>query len=196
MPYFANALQLLIKVAFDAVLVLFLLRLFAEYWRADFHNPVSQFIYRYSNPVLVPVRRVIPNWRRLNLAALAIAWVAELVKWALLFATTGAMPHVAGWLLLGLGALLDFAMLVYVVLVFVWALSSLFGVRPGQGQHPVVGFISQLVEPAMRPLGRRLPTLGGIDFSPTVAILVLLLARILVARPLVDAGLRMALTGL
>src|SRR5699024_6954075 len=76
MPYFANALQLLIKVAFDAVLVLFLLRLFAEYWRADFHNPVSQFIYRYSNPVLVPVRRVIPNWRRLNLAALAIAWVA------------------------------------------------------------------------------------------------------------------------
>ena len=45
----------------------------AEAVRADFHNPISQFLYRYTNPVLAPIRRVLPNWRRLNLAALLLA---------------------------------------------------------------------------------------------------------------------------
>lgn len=196
MPYFANALQLLIKVAFDALMVLFLLRLFAELWRADFHNQVSQFIYRYSNPVLVPLRRWLPNWRRCNLAALLVAWLLELLKWLLLFATTGTMPQIGGWLLLGVGSLLSFAMIVYVILIFGWALSSMFGAQASQGPHPILRFMTQLVEPAIRPLSQRMPTLGGIDFSPTVAILVLLLARILIAQPMIDAGLRMALTGL
>lgn len=195
MPYFANALQLLIKIAFDALMVLFLLRLFAELCRADFHNQVSQFVYRYSNPVLVPIRRVLPNWHRWNLAAIVVAWALELLKWLLLFATTGVMPHIGGWLLLGLGSLLSFAMLVYVVLIFVWALASMFASQPGRGMHPALRFVTQLAEPPMRPLRRHMPTLAGIDFSPTVAILILLLARILIAQPLIDTGLRMALTG-
>lgn len=195
MPYFANALQFLIKVAFDAVVVLFLLRLFAELFRADFHNQISQLVYRYTNPVLVPIRRWLPNWHRWNLAALLIVWVLELLKWLLLFAIGGTMPHVGGWLLLGLGSLLSFGMLVYVVLIFIWALSSMFGTQPGHGTHPALRFITQLVVPALQPLQRRLPTLGGIDFSPTVAILVLLLARILVAQPLLDVGLHMIQAG-
>lgn len=195
MPYFANALQLLIKVAFDALLLLFLLRLFAELWRADFHNPISQFVYRYSNPVLAPIRRWVPNWRRWNLAAVLVAWVLELLKWLFLFATTHTLPHLGGLLLLGVGSLISFALIVAVVLVFAWALATMFAPQGGRGGHPVWHFITQLVEPAMRPLSQRMPSLGGIDFSPTIAIVVLLLARILIAQPLIDAGLRTALIG-
>ncbi len=189
-----NALELLVNLAFDALLVLFLLRLFAELWRADFRNPVSQFVYRYSNPVLAPLRRRIPNWRRWNLAAVLVAWVLELLKWLLLFGINGSMPHVGGWLLAGVGALLDFTFMMYVVLLFVWALASMFvAAQQGHAPHPLMHFIAQIVEPAIRPLSRRIPTLGGIDFSPAIAILLLLLARILVAKPLLAAGLRMAM---
>ena len=72
MSYLLNALALLLDLAFDAVVTLLLLRVAAEACRADFHNPLSQFVYRYTNPVLAPIRRVLPNWRRINLAALLL----------------------------------------------------------------------------------------------------------------------------
>ncbi len=194
MTYLANALELLIELAFDALLALFLLRLFAEYWRAAFHNPFSQFIYRCSNPVLAPLRRHIPNWRRWNIAALLVAWVLELLKWLALFALHGSMPRIGGWLLLGLGSLLSFGLILYVVLIFVWSLGSMLAAgNPARAPHPLMQFVEQLAEPAVRPLSRRIPTPGGIDFSPAVAILLLMLARILIAEPLVAAGMRAAL---
>ena len=72
MSYLLNALVLLVTLAFDAVVVLFLVRLAAEAGRADFRNPLSQFVYRTTNPVLAPIRRVLPNWRRINLAAASL----------------------------------------------------------------------------------------------------------------------------
>lgn len=191
----ASALALLIRVAFDALLLLFLLRVFAERWRADFRNPVSQAIYRYSNPVLAPLRRLIPNWRRWNLAALVLAWVLEIFKLLALTAVAGVIPHIGGLLLAAFGALLGFALMMYVVLIFVWALASMFGGGGGgygQSQHPAMTFITQITQPAMAPLAKRMPTLGGIDFSPTVAILVLLLAHMLIADPIMREGLLMA----
>ncbi|HET6586816.1 MAG TPA: YggT family protein [Oleiagrimonas sp.] len=194
MSYLANALELLIQFAFDALLALFLLRLFAELWRAHFHNPLSQFIYRYSNPVLAPLRRHIPNWHRWNMAALLVAYVLELLKWLALFGIYGSMPHIGGLLVLGLGSLLSFVMVMYVVLIFVWALASMLSAGSStHSPHPVLQFVEQLVAPAVRPLSQRLPTLGGIDFSPAVAILILMLARILIAEPLLAAGMRLAL---
>lgn len=187
-----SALGLLIDFAFGALLVLFLLRVFAELWRADFRNPISQFIYRYSNPVLVPIRRVVPNWHRWNVAAILVAWVLELIKWLLLFAIGDAMPHIGGLLLMGVGSLLDFALLMYVVLLFIWALASFFTAPDGRGTNPLMHFVAQIVEPAIRPLAKRMPSLGGIDFSPAIAILLLLLARILIADPILTSGLRIA----
>jgi YggT family protein len=192
MSYFANAAQLLLEFAFGAAVTLFVLRILAELWRVQFQNPVSQFLYRYSNPVLAPVRRIIPNWGRINLAAALVALVLELVKLGMEFALHGMLPRPFGWLVLGLGQLLDMTMLIYIVLVFGWSLSSLVG---GDTRHPLLRFVSQLVEPPLLPLRRRMPTMGGLDFSPAVAILVLFLLRILVAQPIIDLGAHLAVAG-
>ena len=72
MLYLANALALLIQFVFGCAVALFVFRLLAEAVRADFYNPICQFLYRTTNPVLAPLRRVITNWRRINLAALLI----------------------------------------------------------------------------------------------------------------------------
>lgn len=191
MSYLLNAVALLVELAFDAVATLFLLRLAAEACRADFHNPLSQFVYRTTNPVLAPLRRVLPNWRRINLAALLVAWLAMLLKRLVLFALAGFLPHVAGLVLLSLAELLDYALLFYLVLVFGWSLMSMFAPDP---YHPLQRLLGVIVDPLLRPLRGKL-TVGMIDFSPTVAIVVLLLARILVAQPLLDVGMRLAVAG-
>ncbi|HET6633036.1 MAG TPA: YggT family protein [Rhodanobacteraceae bacterium] len=188
MPYLANAAQILIEFVFGAIIALLLLRVLTEAWRADFHNPLSQFLYRATNPTLSALRPVLPTWRRINLAALVLAWVAVLVKITLLCATVGVAPQISGLLLLALAELVDFLLVLYVVLIFAWALMSMLSV---DYRNPLVPLISQLVGPVMRPLRRRIPTLGGIDFSPAVAILVLLLIRALVLQPLLDVGQRL-----
>jgi YggT family protein len=189
--YLLNAFALLVELAFDAVATLFLLRLAAEACRADFHNPLSQFIYRTTNPVLAPLRRALPNWRRINFAALLLAWLAMLLKRLVLFALVGLMPHPLGLVVLSVAELLDFALLFYLVLVFGWSLMSMFAPDP---YHPMQRLLGALVDPLLRPLRGKL-VVGMIDFSPTVVIVGLLLARILVAQPLLDLGLRLAVAG-
>ena len=189
MSYLLNALGLLIELAFNAAVTLLLLRVLAEACRADFHNPLSQFVYRYTNPVLAPIRRVLPNWRRVNLAALLLAWLAMLVKRLLLFALLGVMPHPFGLTVLALAELLDFVLLFYLVLIFGWSLLSMFSV---DRRHPLLQLAGSIVAPLLRPLHGKLIA-GQIDFAPMVVMLALLLARLLVAAPLLDVGARLAL---
>ena len=188
MSYLVSALSLLIELAFEAVVVLLLLRVAAEACRADFHNPLSQFIYRYTNPVLAPIRRVLPNWRRINLAALLLAWLAMLLKRVLLFALVGVMAHPLGLIVLALAELLDFTLLFYIVLIFGWSLMSMFSADPRQ---PLLKLAGTLVAPLLRPLRGKLVA-GQIDFGPMVVMIVLLLARLLIAAPLLDLGARLA----
>jgi YggT family protein len=187
--YLINALSMLVELAFDAVVTLFLLRLLAEACRADFNNPLSQFIYRYTNPVLAPIRRVLPNWRRINLAALLLAWLAMLLKRLVLFALVGMMPRLIGLLVLSLAELLDFVLLFYLVLVFGWSLASMFA---ADRRHPVLRLAGSIVTPLLRPLQGKL-VIGQIDFAPTAVMIFMLLARLLVAAPLLDLGARLAM---
>ena len=191
MTYLLNALSLLIELAFDAVATLLVLRLLAEASRADFNNPLSQFVYRYTNPVLAPIRRVLPNWRRINLAALLLAWLTMLLKRLLLFAVLGITPHFAGLPVLALAELLDFVLLFYIVLIFGWSLLSMFAVDRRQ---PLLRLAAAIVDPLLRPLHGKLIA-GQIDFAPMTVMIVLLLARVLLAKPLMDLGTWLALGG-
>ena len=191
MSYLINAMALLVELAFDLIVTLFILRVLAEACRADFNNPLSQFLYRTTNAVLAPLRRVVPNWRRINLAAVLLAWLTMLLKRLLLFGLVGVLPNPIGLLVLGLAELLDFALLLYIVIIFGWSLLSMFSVDPRQ---PAVRLAGAIVEPLMRPLRGRL-VLGSIDFSPMVVLVVLMLARVLIAAPLLDVGTRLALPG-
>ena len=188
MSYLLTALSFLIDLAFGVVSTVFLLRLLAEASRADFNNPLSQFLYRYTNPVLAPVRRVLPNWRRINLAAVLVLWLLMLLRRAVGYALFGVAPNVLGLLVLGLADLLDFVLLTYLVLIFIWSLLSFF---PMDQRHPVLRLVGSLVGPVMRPLRGKLVA-GGLDFSPWVAMIVLVLLRILVAAPLAALGAELA----
>lgn len=191
MNYLTNAGALILQFAFGALVTLFVLRIFAEACRADFHNPICQFIYRFTNPVLRPLRKALPNFRRINTGALVIALVLECVKVLLVLALGGIPLAPVGILVMGFAELLDFFLLTWIVIVFAWSLMSMFS---SDRYHPVARLLSSLAEPLVRPLRGRM-TIGGLDFSPTVVLLGLFLARILVAQPILDLGGRLVLAG-
>jgi YggT family protein len=191
MIYLLKALGLLIQVFFGAIATLFLLRFLAEACRADFQNPISQFVYRYTNPVLAPIRRVLPNWRRINFAALLVLFLTLLIERVLLTVIARDNEHVIGLLVLSIADVLDFMCLFYIAVIFVWSLASMLG---ADSYNPIIRLASAIVQPVLRPLRGKL-VLGNLDFSPAVVMLVLMLARLLIIQPIFDIGVRLARGG-
>lgn len=185
MSYLANAGTLLIEVLFAVLSALFVLRVLLQLLRADFYNPISQFLYKATNPVLMPLRKALPPIGRLDSAGTLVAWLLQVIKLLLLFALAGRVPGVLGLVVMGLGELLGFVLTLFFWLILVRVIVSWVG---GGGYHPALPLLGQLTEPLIRPVRRMLPDLGGIDLSPMVTILLLLLARILIVAPLLDAG--------
>jgi YggT family protein len=189
MGYFANAGQIVIQFVFVALVTLIVLRVLLQWVRANFYNPICQFVYKATNPVLMPLRKVIPAWRNLDIAGIALAWLVTALKLVLLYATVGQTLGVLGLAVLALADLIDFVLLLYIVLVLARVVISFAG---ADSYHPIVPPILQLTEPVMKPFRRLLPNVGGLDFSPVVVLLAITLARVLIAKPLLDLGGRLA----
>ena len=191
MHYLANAAQILIEFFFSIAVGVIVLRVLLQLVRANFHNPICQFLYRISNPVLMPLRKLIPAWRRLDIAGVVLAWALLLVKRALIFALTLGLPTFAGLAVIALADLIGFVLMVMLVLIIVRVIMSFVG---SDSRHPVVPLIYQLTEPLLLPIRRRLSTAGGLDFSPVILMLAFALLQTLLVAPLLDFGLRIGMS--
>jgi YggT family protein len=189
MSYLLQAGVLLIEVLFGLAAALFILRVALPLVRANFYNPICQFVYRATHPVVTPTRRLVRPAGRFETAAALVAWLIVVIKVCLVQALAGQLPGFAAALVLGLADLLGLLIAMAFWLILIRAILSF--VSPG-GHHPALPLIAQLSEPMLAPLRRLLPDLGGIDLSPMLAILLLLLARLLIVAPIFDAGLALA----
>lgn len=185
MGYFANAGQIVIQFVFGALISLIVLRVMLQWVRANFYNPICQFLYKATNPVLMPLRKFIPAWRNLDIAGIVLAWVVTAIKLVLLALTFGQTLGLAGLAVLSFADLVDFVLLTFIVLVLARVVISLVN---ADSYHPIVPLVIQLTEPLLKPFRRLLPNIAGLDFSPMVLLLVLMLARVLIASPLFDLG--------
>ncbi len=191
MNYVANAGQLLVEVFFGAAIGLLILRVLLQLVRANFKNPICQFLYRATNPVLIPMRRIIPAWRGLDIAGVLLAWLLTALKLAILYAMMDETLGIAGLALMGLADLLGAVLTIFIILIIVRVVLSFVG--NGGTYHPAVPLVFGLTEPVLKPIRRVLPAPGGIDFSPMLAWLGILLVRILIVQPLLDVGLQLGM---
>jgi YggT family protein len=146
-------------------------------------------LYKLTNPVMMPLHRLIPNWRNFDVAGVLLAWLLSAIKLALLFAVFGQGLRVAGLMVMALADLIDFVLLLYLVLIFVRALLSFISV---ERSNPIVPLVIQLTEPLLRGIRRRVPAMGALDFSPAIVMLAILLMRVLLVAPLLDIGKQLA----
>lgn len=185
MSYFQNAGVILVQVLFGILLAIVLLRVALQLVRANFYNPICQGLYKATNPILMPLQKAIPSWRNLNVAGLLIAYIVAILWILALFSLAGQLPGVLGTLVLGFAKLLDFTMTLMIWLIVIRALMSFVS---ADYESPVVPLLAKLTDPIIKPFQRIIPSLGGFDLSPLVAILALYLGQALVAAPLYDFG--------
>lgn len=184
MGYLSNAGVFLIQTLFGIYEVIILLRFLLQLVRADFYNPISQFIVKATSLPLRPLRRIIPGLAGVDVASLILLLVVVIVELLLLSVVANLpMPTLPGIIVLALVELLK--LLIYVLLFSVFVLAILSWVSPG-GYNPVANLLYQITAPLLRPARRLLPPMGGLDLSPMVVMIVLYLMILLVIHPLQD----------
>ena len=164
----------LIQTALSLYMVAMLLRFLLQLVKADFYNPISQFLVKITNPLVIPLRRIIPGIGGLDLASLLLAVLLQVLAIVALMLLNGlGMPNpllLVVWSILGIVGLLVniyfFALLAMIILSWVAA---------GSG-NPAIALLHQITEPVMAPFRKILPAMGGLDFSP---ILVFILINVL-----------------
>ncbi|MDI3401236.1 YggT family protein [Pseudomonas sp. V88_4] len=159
-------------------LLIVLLRFVLQLVRANFYNPLCQFVVKATQPLLKPLRRIIPSLFGLDMSSLVLAILVQLALMALTllltYGTTGNPLQLLVWSLIGVTALF--------LKIFFWAMIIsiiLSWVAPGS-HNPGAELVNQICEPALAPFRRILPNLGGLDLSPIFAFLVLKLIDMLV----------------
>lgn len=184
MDYLSNAGVFLIQTLFGIYEVIILLRFLLQVVRADFYNPVSQFIVKATSLPLRPLRRLIPGVAGIDMASLVLLLLVLIIELLLLSLVANLpMPTLPGLIALALVELLK--LVIYVFLFSVFVLAILSWISPG-GYNPVANLLYQITAPLMRPARQLLPPMGGLDLSPMVVMIVLYLVILLVIHPLHD----------
>lgn len=154
-----------------------ILRIWLQAARADFYNPFSQFVVKATQPVVRPLRRVIPSIGNIDVATLLFAYVLCVVKFMLLLllASGGAVSFSPYFLLLGLIALVKAAGGLLFWVLIIRAIMSWVS----QGRSPLEYVFYQLTEPMLTPIRRIIPAMGGLDLSVLVLFIILQFANYL-----------------
>lgn len=187
MSYLANAAVFLIQVVFGFFIAVFLVRVLLIAVGASFYEPICRFVYQVTNPVITPLRRFVPRWRRVETASLLVAFVLILLESGLFRLFAGAATGVAGFLLFGVVGLLGWLIWIELIALFVRAILSFF---VSEYYNSNMQLLVQCTEPVVAPFRRILPPLGGLDFSLALAMVALVLAQMLILAPLADLAAR------
>ena len=175
-------------------LLIVLLRFILQLVRANFYNPLCQFTVRATQPLLKPMRRVIPSLFGLDMSSLVLAILVQMVIFAVVLTLSYMSFNILellAWALIGVFTLFlkvfFFAIIISVILSWV---------APG-GASPAAELVNQITEPALAPFRRILPSMGGLDISPILAFMVIQLLQSYVIPPLaMYVGMPVVLFGL
>ncbi len=193
--YFTSPLTLLVTTLFDLYVLIVLLRFMLQLMRADPHNSVSQFIIKLTTPPLRYLRRFIPSVFGQDSSAIVLCLVVTYAKFVLLRLLDIEVVHInntiayiggvgyLGLLIYSIADLVSLFLSIFLIAILIQVILS--WVNPGI-YNPVIGLVNTLATPALRPIQKLIPPVGGIDLSPRFAMLMIMVAKMLIIAPIMN----------
>lgn len=164
----SGAMIFVVQTLVSLYLVIVLLRFVLQLVKADFYNPLSQFAVRATQPLLKPLRRVIPSIGGLDTSSLllSVAIQALLMAFVMMFVLYSYSPlQLVIWAIIGVTSL--FLKIFWVAMIVMVIVSW---VAPNS-HNPAAELAYQISEPVLAPFRKLIPNLGGLDISPIFAFL-------------------------
>lgn len=190
-----QAALFLVQTAFGLYAAVVLLRLLFQAMDVDFRNPLSQFVYKATQPLVAPLRRVLPWRARIEPALVVVLLLVHLIEVYVLSAIRGYLPGLAGAVLMATAQALALLALTLSAVLIVRAIAS-WVVASGGGYNPMLRLLDELTEPLLAPLRRVIPPTGGFDWSVLIALVLIQLANILLVQPFIVLAARIMVQGL
>ncbi|CAM3647243.1 hypothetical protein CCOS865_05285 [Pseudomonas reidholzensis] len=179
----SGAAIFVVQTLVSLYLVIVLLRFVLQLVKADFYNPLSQFAVRATQPLLKPIRRIVPSIAGLDTSSLLLAIVIQalLMAFVMLFVNLGYTPlQLIIWAIIGITSL--FLKIFWVAMIVMVIVSW---VAPNS-HNPAAELAYQISEPVLAPFRKLVPNLGGMDISPIFAFLAIQVIQAYAMPPLAD----------
>ncbi|MBK1643262.1 hypothetical protein CKO25_01050 [Thiocapsa imhoffii] len=179
--YLTNPVVFLIQTLFGLYVTLVAIRFLLQWAKADFYNPISQFVVKLTSPALRPLRKLIPGYAGMDLAALVLAWLLKSVEFGLLVLVLGLNASVFSALGWAVPAVVQLFITIFLFAILIRVVLSWLNPDP---YNPAIMLLTRLTDPIMQPAQRLIQPIGGIDLSPMVVIIGLILLEMLLLPPL------------
>jgi YggT family protein len=184
--YLINAGVYLINILFGLYIIVVMLRFILQTIRADFYNPICQFLVTVTNPALKPLRRWIPGYFGIDWPSVLLMVTLQLLEVCLIaLLMSGQIPAMISLPVIIVSKLLKLLIYTYIVIIVIQAIIS--WIQPGS-YSPFTVLLYQMSDPLVKPIRRHIPAAGGIDWSIFLVLILLNLALILLVAPLQDLG--------
>jgi len=176
----SQTLMIVLDFVFRLAALLFLMRFLLQASGADFYNPISQAVVNATEPLCKPLRLALKPFRNLDFASILVAWIIGVGSvYAFTFMQYGSAPALFPALWAGMIKTLLVLMQFYKWTIIIMVIASFVA----QGSvHPALQLLQQMLEPIMAPVRKILPTLGPLDLSPMVVLLIIILIEDILMR--------------
>ncbi len=179
--YLSNPLTFLIETLFGLYILAFMLRFLLAQVRADFYNPVSQFLVKITNPILVPLRRIVPSVGKFDTSTILTMFILQVISLVLILSLSSKPLSPFFIAILAFSELLELFLNIFLFAILIQVIIS--WINPGS-YNPVTSILHNLTEPILRPCRQLIPAIGGLDLSPMVAMIGIQIAKMLLIPPL------------
>ena len=167
-----NVISFLVHTLFTLYIGAVILRIILSATRADFYNPISQFLVTITNPVLSPLKKILPNIGRLDTASWVLVLGLKALELFLLFSLRGLQIAPSTLITATIMGILTMVVSIFLYAVIFRAILS-WVTGPHMQQHPLLSILNSITEPVLRPARKLIPPIGMFDLSALVVIIVL-----------------------
>jgi YggT family protein len=178
-----NALYYIVDTLTSLYLGVLILRFIMQLVRANFRNPFAEAIVRLTNPLILPLRRLLPPVGRVDTAsvlAIVLFAVFKVAVLAILFG--GVIPMITtlvGWIFIVVRTLVLAVLWLYVIMIFLYGIA---GFLMQGGSSPVYELLAYVCEPLLSRIRKIIPSLvAGLDLSFLWSIILLQALIILIS---------------
>ena len=187
---FVQASVFLVETIFELYIIAIMLRMILQLVRADFYNPVSQFLVKVTNPPLIPLRRLIPGFMGIDFAAVMLMLVLKMIEMMIILFLQDFSINFLGLVVLSIADLLKLVINVFFFTILIQVVIS--WINPG-AYNPAVSLLYSINEPLLGRARRLIPPVSGFDLSPIIVIIALQLLSILLITPIAKLGMGLAI---
>lgn len=164
-----QALIFITRTLVDLYIITFVLRIIMQWVRADFRNPLTHFILRITNPLVIPLRRFVPPIGGLDTATLIVVMVLELIVTIVVAnITCGGEANILQLISMTILRVIYLTLRVYLFIILIYVIMS--WINPGT-YNPAARLMESIANPVLQPMRRLIPQIGGLDLSALFALI-------------------------